>query len=244
MVPLLTVDAKHGATPTDLEAQGGFAVFQDVAEWRHCKIFPDGDPLSPEVLMPEGSCKYGDNLALLVCAYNEEAEEMRATLNAVARQQEALEKVGISLKVLVVFDGWAAVSQSMRDYIASLFPPVQHDDWHDLLEKSDGTVSVVLGKRTKGGSPQVHAAEGLSMSILIKGGNRKKYDSLQCFFRGFVPSVKSEFAFSTDCGSSLRAMLWQRWSSTCRSIPVVSEPLATSQSNRSWATLPSIFVLT
>lgn len=145
-------------------------------------------------------------LPVLVCGYNEDAADFVHTLQSVAAQQSSLRPYGLSVKVLIVLDGWDRVSKSMRQFCYDAFPFEVHGNWAADLEGNatqDGGCSAVLLQTFLGDLRANHGEEEttLDVSVMIKSFNRKKHDSILAFLRGFVPTGSAEFAVMTDSGT-------------------------------------------
>ena len=99
--------------------------------------FPQAVQLFPET-DTEGA-RFGNStlnkVAVVIPVYNEDALELWHSLRDLTAQQEELANQ-YQLDICIILDGWSRASQSMKDYLIGLFPPLDPYSSHAIILNS------------------------------------------------------------------------------------------------------------
>eukprot|EP00443_Scrippsiella_acuminata_P089023 CAMPEP_0115563774 /NCGR_PEP_ID=MMETSP0271-20121206/102213_1 /TAXON_ID=71861 /ORGANISM="Scrippsiella trochoidea, Strain CCMP3099" /LENGTH=164 /DNA_ID=CAMNT_0002998003 /DNA_START=87 /DNA_END=578 /DNA_ORIENTATION=- len=129
-----------------------------------------------------------DVIPVCVPMYNEEAEELVLTLQSIYAMAERLPG-GRRVKVCVILDGWAKISQTASAALGTMFPDAV--EWRERANAGDS-----FGRLKNSLHGQL-----LDITVVLKVDNRKKHNSHDLFFRGFADHLNAKYAFATDCGT-------------------------------------------
>ena len=156
-----------------------------------------------------------DCLAVIIPFFNEEANELKQTLNSLyygfrylCKRRPVWKERG--MKIIIMQDGWYKASESMKEYLRDMY---NEEDWSQNIKEfteynveTDGPVSYVFEKNKKivFNQKQVDNNEehkkSLNITMLIKIDNRKKHNSHEWFLgrNGFGEETRSKYLFCTD----------------------------------------------
>mmetsp|Transcript_85050 Transcript_85050/g.214300 ORF Transcript_85050/g.214300 Transcript_85050/m.214300 type:complete len:462 (-) Transcript_85050:564-1949(-) len=160
-----------------------------------------------------------DVIPVCVPMYNEEAEELVLTLQSIYAMAERLPG-GRRVKVCVILDGWAKISQTASAALGTMFPDAV--EWREranaaaasspperltAIFQAPGSIDLgilatreVLGDSFGRLKNSLHG-QLLDITVVLKVDNRKKHNSHDLFFRGFADHLNAKYAFATDCGT-------------------------------------------
>jgi cellulose synthase/poly-beta-1,6-N-acetylglucosamine synthase-like glycosyltransferase len=201
--------------------------------------------------------KSKSTLTVLIPMYNEEEDELKATLQTLALDRDTLAEMGFYLKILLVLDGWSKTHHSTKVWCTRTFPQNNQTDtpWWEAIkpipaeaDRSKCVSTFIIQRLQPNGTMteevQVDNTLTLDLTLLIKRDNRGKSNAHAWMMRSFAPSYKSEFFFLTDCGTQfekscvsllLKELLQQK---SCVAVTgmqrVMSKKQQGSQSNDEW----------
>eukprot|EP00122_Pirum_gemmata_P014140 Pgem_evm1s13178 len=172
---------------------------------------PDGK--TKYFLSPQNNDTYYRNMncAVVIPFFNEEKKELKRTLESIWAQehecceeykdQEDYEMRNLHFYYVAVMDGYYKASESMIDYVCDMFGDEWCQDFH--IGDTDDCTKILSKKNEDGTFGVVEIAPGkfLHLALVVKKQNRKKTNSHEWFFRSFVPELKGEYAYTTDCGT-------------------------------------------
>jgi hypothetical protein len=179
---------------------------------RHQDFYPDQ---SKRYYMPIAT--QARRMCVVIPCYNEDSGALKRTLKTLHVQLAHLARLDFELFVVVILDGWAMASDSMKTYCQTMFDMPENVErhgptwWDDLNEAEDNPVVetfVVQNVDTQSWTTQpvyidADSSEGgrdmLNLSLLVKRDNRRKHNTLEWFFRSFALELgaecKSGYAF-------------------------------------------------
>ena len=173
------------------------ALYRSSRSTRHSKRV-----LAARDLFPAASTESRANvLSVLVCMFNEEVDELLATLCSLGEQHLTLVQNGWSARIVIALDGWDFVSSSTKHWLDALFPSEAFGSWKTWIEHGSDAITLRgLYAWRAGLCPN----ELLDLTVYVKRDNRKKDDSLSFFLGGFMPHAMAheEYALMTDCGTT------------------------------------------
>jgi cellulose synthase/poly-beta-1,6-N-acetylglucosamine synthase-like glycosyltransferase len=149
-------------------------------------------------------------ITILVPFYNEEVEEILLTLNSVYQDFEKLNKMGYNIHILLVMDGWWKASNSMKEFIKTLYPTNTNKPWWENILPMEGDFSkcvatFILQNLSPNNKEIVPINIGnnkkMKITTLIKRDNRRKINTHDWMLSSFAGAYNSEYVFLTDCGT-------------------------------------------
>ena len=157
-----------------------------VADHVRGRFFHEARPVVGTTYFPASSA----STAVVICLYNEVGPELSRTV-------DSLSESGVPLDCVVVADGLAKLSESMKRYLSQIFqlePPVLHAESHLWGTSRQTFISdpVVIGK------------SGSTFAVLLKRYNHKKINTHEWFFRAQCPNSGCAYALTTDTGAVFR----------------------------------------
>jgi cellulose synthase/poly-beta-1,6-N-acetylglucosamine synthase-like glycosyltransferase len=161
-------------------------------------------------------------IAVVVPFYNEEWKALTNTLRTLHRCEEY---IGVQLGTeyrfayLLIQDGWAHASISMRQGLQRMFP--NNPLWNEvncLTNDKEEAATYIFQTIANNNGQQPRCAPTtvstddedqedqdleLNLALVIKKDNRKKHNSHQWFFSadGYCGNIGAEFCFATDCAT-------------------------------------------
>jgi cellulose synthase/poly-beta-1,6-N-acetylglucosamine synthase-like glycosyltransferase len=149
-------------------------------------------------------------IAALIPAYNEEASEILTTLTDIWLQEKNLSE-NRKLHVSVVLDGLdrgqgrPIMSQSTKALLSVCYPDCE-EHWRAFEGDFDMSNNLILQRVDANGALCcVEFSEGMSiyLTVLIKRGNRLKYNSHEWFLKGIAYHYRKQvpYVFLTDAGT-------------------------------------------
>jgi len=155
------------------------------------------------------------NITSVVPFFNEGADELKRTLHGLYEQALEVAEYGYRFHVLIIMDGWWKASESMWQYVHSMFPDEANHSWTEMIqpippgEEKDCVSNFVIQRLTEDGkvAPVYIGTDKngkemyMKLSLLVKRDNRRKSNSHEWFLQSFAPFYNSEFIFLTDCGT-------------------------------------------
>ncbi len=157
------------------------------------------------------STSYDENsLSVIVPFYNEDAKAIQETLKSIyycfEYYKKTTQKIPLtSAKIMLIQDGWHNSSESMREYLQTIFPATYRGGkwWEseDFLSPLKHTVTYILN--SDDGvciNPTDDVPIIMDISLVIKLDNRKKHNSHEWFLRenGFIEASGSKYFLCTD----------------------------------------------
>ena len=139
------------------------------------------------------SAASGASTSVVICLYNEVGPELSRTVESLASSEEA------ALDILIVADGLAKLSESMKQYLATTF------------QLSESIAPALLNGKPESWGPQdqifisTPIRKGASsVTLLLKRFNHKKINTHEWFFRAHCPNTGCRYALTTDTGAVFR----------------------------------------
>jgi cellulose synthase/poly-beta-1,6-N-acetylglucosamine synthase-like glycosyltransferase len=159
-----------------------------VTEHHHGRFFAEARPVLGNTYFPASTA----SVCVVVALYNENGPELSRTL-------ESLTNSGVALDIVVVADGLAKLSGSMRKYLTQMFK----------FERADALLNP--DSHVWGAKNQTFISEQISMGssdckvqVLLKRFNHKKINTHEWFFRAHCPNSGCQYALTTDTGAVFR----------------------------------------
>ena len=128
-------------------------------------------------------------ISLITPCYNEESFSLDRTLRSL---REQVLSPGLRLEVVVVMDGFAKISESMKSYLKEIFL-VDVDILNRIPEYIN---TVIVEPEYEGNLSELQ----LGLSLVVKRHNKGKVDSQRWWLGSHAPAVKCDYVFQTDCG--------------------------------------------
>ena len=177
--------------------------------------FPDRLPMpGRQYFIPADSERR--RITCVIPTYNEPCVALRRTLRSLHTQLGNLAKLGFDIFIVIIVDGWALASDTMKDYLRKIFPASNalaslgvRPWWEDLDAEGPPVETFIVQSvhpktwRARGVEiePDIMPGSVLNLSLMVKRDNRRKHNSLEWFLRGFAEEYMGEYAFTTDCGT-------------------------------------------
>ena len=177
---------------------------------RHQDFYPDQ---SKRYYMPIAT--QSRRMCVVIPCYNEDSDALKRTLKTLHCQLKHLGRLDFDLHVVVILDGWAMASDSMKTYCQTMFDMPENVErhaptwWDDLNEEEDNPVVetfVIQNVDTQSWCTQpvyidADSSDGgrdmLNLSLIVKRDNRRKHNTLEWFFRSFALELGAE----CECGA-------------------------------------------
>ena len=147
-------------------------------------------------------------LLIGITFYNEEAVELRRILVSLADQ---LDPLSVDYSILLVGDGYQAMSPCMSKYLGLLFFREETEIWNNLLNEfkesdDDSTYIIERNENIKILGAKDGLDRELDIKLMLKTHNRKKHNSHQWILNAFVPEMidnpEKSFILLSDCGTT------------------------------------------
>ena len=158
------------------------------------------------------------DIAVIIPFYNEEAKELRVTLESLYGAYDYLCEMkpdwkDKQLHIMIIQDGWYKASETMKEYLQELFPKKyqgkgwweHHPEFKEYDFAQNGALTYVFENNLdytciNQGERYKHKKMWLKLTLVVKIDNRRKHNSHEWFMAksGFAESVNSKYMFFTD----------------------------------------------
>lgn len=158
-----------------------------VTEHHRGRFFAEARPVLGNIYFPASTA----SVCVVVALYNEVGPELSRTI-------ESLTSSGVALDIVVVADGLAKLSGSMRQYLTQMFElqpaALLNPDSHVWGSKFQTFIS----------EPVSVGSSDCKVQVLLKRFNHKKINTHEWFFRAHCPNSGCRYALTTDTGAVFR----------------------------------------
>ena len=157
-------------------------------------------------------------ISVIIPFYNEEANELKVTLKSLYNAYDYLcemkeEWRDKQLNIVIIQDGWYKASESMKEYLLTLFEKkVNGDNWNKRYTEfseydvnKDGSTTFVFENNLdytciNPEEKYKHHKLFLNITLVVKIDNRRKHNSHEWFLAnsGFAQSKNAKYLFFTD----------------------------------------------
>ena len=151
-------------------------------------FFQEARPVEGNTYFPASKA----STAVVICLYNEVGPELSRTIESLAASD-------MELDMVVVADGLAKLSESMKSYLRTTF------------ELKGASAASLLNGEPPAWGPQDQIfisrpamKRAASVTLLLKRFNHKKINTHEWFFRAHCPNTGCRFALTTDTGAVFR----------------------------------------
>lgn len=143
-------------------------------------------------------------ISAIIPCYNEDGKDLERTIRGLSRQ---ILPGNWRVEVVIVMDGVEAISDTMAEYLFSLFgihfKPKDDSIVNPFLELPDANTIIVHPCSEKSAMARYPVMEGTTggFSLVVKKENRRKANSQQWWLGPHASAIKCKYALATDCGA-------------------------------------------